>query len=130
MQKTTLNRLILTFVTVFPILVWLYLSYTPDIASLLPVVTVLERGWGGMLQTFTGVGLGLFLLVQVLLVHSLVRIFQRQQQVETNNLVEREAQHNFRLNFMLELFWTLLPLVMTAGLAWAAYRTWLSLPSL
>jgi len=66
----------------------------------------------------------------VLLVHSLVRIFQRQQQVETNNLVEREAHRSFRLNFALELFWTLLPLVMTAGLAWAAYRTWLSLPSL
>jgi heme/copper-type cytochrome/quinol oxidase subunit 2 len=130
MQKTTLNRLILTFVTVFPILVWLYLSYTPEIASLLPVVSVLERGWGDRLQAFTVVGLGLFLLVQVLLVHSLVRIFQRQQQVETNKLVEREAHRNFRLNFALELFWTLLPLVMTAGLAWAAYRTWLSLPSL
>ncbi len=130
MQKTTLNRLILTFITVFPILAWLYLSYTPGTASLLPVVTVLERGWGGTFQTFTVVGLGLFLLVQVLLVHSLVRIFQRQQQVETNNLVEREAHRSFRLNFALELFWTLLPLVMTAGLAWAAYRTWLSLPSL
>jgi heme/copper-type cytochrome/quinol oxidase subunit 2 len=130
MQKTNLNRLILTFVTLFPILVWLYLSYTPGIASLLPVVTVLERGWGGTLQTFTGIGLGLFLLVQLLLVHSLVRIFQRQQQVETSNLLASEADRNFKLNFMLELFWTLLPLAMTVGLAWAAYRTWLSLPSL
>jgi len=130
MQKTTVNRLILTIVTLLPILAWLYLSYTPDIAALLPVVTVLGRGWGSSLQTLTLVGLGLFLLVQGLLVHSLVRIFQRQQQLTASNLVANEADRSFKLNFALELFWTLLPLVMTAGLAWAAYRTWLSLPSL
>lgn len=130
MQKTTLKRLILTFATLFPILAWLYFSYTPGVAAQLPVVTVLAHGWGSSLQTLTTLGLGLFLLIQVLLIHSLVRVFQRREHVETSNLVVSEAERSFRLNFTLELFWTLLPLVMTAGLAWAAYRTWLSLPSL
>jgi heme/copper-type cytochrome/quinol oxidase subunit 2 len=97
---------------------WLYCSYAPGAADALPKLTALSAWTGRWLPALAALALASFVLVQLLILRATVRL---------RTATAEGAKHNIHLNFMLELLWAVLPLVMTLLLAVLSYRTWVSL---
>jgi heme/copper-type cytochrome/quinol oxidase subunit 2 len=97
---------------------WLFFSYVPGAADVLPKVTALSGLSSRWLQAFAVLALLVFALVQLVILQATVRL---------SKATVKGAEHNIHLNFVLELLWVVLPLMMTVALALLSYRTWASL---
>lgn len=114
-----MKRLFWTLVSLLVMAVWLFFSYAPAWRLTLPQVTI-QGSWSGvLLQTLAVACFILLVIVQLMLLWSTKRIFQRSAALPSS-----EAGDKFKLNPMLELFWTAVPLLLVVGLAFASYQTW------
>lgn len=105
--------------------VWLIGSYTLPKQGL-PI----DWGWsapqvGSLLQLAALVGFSLFVGLQLRLLWATFRMRAAFRPPPTSS----PSAAPFHLKFGAELFWTILPLLMTLGLAWLSYQTWLSVPN-
>ena len=100
---------------------WLALSYGAWLPATLRIEAPLLH-YGASFQWVTLAILGIFILLQLWLLHATVRLLQRRQAAGMNI-----APNGFALGVFGELFWTALPLLMTLGLAMAGYKLWASL---
>jgi heme/copper-type cytochrome/quinol oxidase subunit 2 len=120
-RVTILGRYLLSILSLLAVVGWLILSYLPKTPFALPVLA-LPAGWSASLQASAVIGLLLFVLIQLVLVRSTM-IF-RSQNVPEQSLQDTAQVERIALNRTAELFWTVLPLIMTLGLAWASYQSW------
>ncbi len=100
-------------------IIWIVFSHVASLHALLPVVAY-PSGSRGMAAAAL-LSLGLFLAVQLRLLWATaagVRHYQHRAPGGAPPLP---------LHFGLEVLWTALPVVMTLGLAWAAYGLWTGL---
>ncbi len=128
MQKMTSPSWILSIVTLLSVILWLFFSYVPTSLISLPAMTMFGKGSGVRFQIAALACLALFVLIQLMVVGSTVRMLRRPQHGADGS--DGAANHelgNFKLNFWSEVFWTVLPLLMTLGLAFASYQVWASL---
>ncbi len=109
---------ILSLALTLGVILWIVLTYVPD--SLLPLPIIRFSGSGGLLAGLTVACLVAFVAIQTYLVRSTVRGVDPDHQPPN-------TRSPFRLNRNAELFWTVLPLVMTLVLAWASYGLWINL---
>jgi heme/copper-type cytochrome/quinol oxidase subunit 2 len=111
-----LQRLFTLAIVIITIL-WLVVSYLPGVQAILP--TIAFRGdttWLAWLALFA---FFIFLAIQIWLVYTTVAAV-RDFQAKGNG-------SPFRLRPSVELFWAVLPVAMTVGLAWASYALWSNL---
>ncbi|MFN8494953.1 MAG: hypothetical protein U0350_45540 [Caldilineaceae bacterium] len=119
-----MKRLFWSLVSLLVMAVWLFFSYAPAWRLTLPQVTIQGSWSAGLLQPFAVICFALLVIVQLVLLWSTKRILHQQAA-----LPSREAGDKFKLNPMLELFWTVVPLLLVVGLAFASYQTWQHLSS-
>ena len=100
-------------------IVWIVFSHVPSARALLP--SVVYPGHGATAAGVAALCLGVFLAVQLWLLRSTVAGVRRHQQEALGDA------HPLHLHLGLEVLWTALPVVMTLGLAWAAYGLWANL---
>jgi hypothetical protein len=115
-----LQRLFTWFFTLTIVAVsvlWIVVSYLPDTQAMLPTFSL--TGMGPLLAWLGVAALIAFVAIQFLLVNSTDTTVREYQ--------TRQHRSSFRLSRSAEFFWTALPIVMTAGLAWASYALWLNL---
>ncbi len=106
-----------TLAIVIVCILWIVVSYLPGVQAMLP--TIAFSGGGSWFAAFGVISILAFVGIQIWLVYSTgaaLRTFQ----TKSNN-------SPFHLKISAELFWTALPIAMTAGLAWASYGLWLNL---
>lgn len=99
---------------------WLVLSYS----KWLPATWRVSAPLAGVGPWFQGATVAILLCsvaIQLWLLASTWRIVQRQRQDDT------QTTGIFSLSLFGELFWTVLPLLLTIGLALAGYRIWVSI---
>lgn len=106
---------LLSLALLLGVILWIVLIYVPD--SLLPLPILGYPSSGRLLAGLAVVCLVAFLAIQVLVVRSTARSMQPSHHSHSNHPA-------FRLHRNAELFWTVLPLVMTLALAWASYPLW------
>jgi len=123
-EKETMKRLFWTLVSLLVMAVWLFFSYAPAWRLTLPQVTIQGSWSAALLQTLAILCFVLLVIVQLVLLWSTKRIFHRQAALSPT-----EAGEKLKLNPMLELFWTAVPLLLVVGLAFASYQTWQHLSS-
>jgi heme/copper-type cytochrome/quinol oxidase subunit 2 len=116
-----LGRYLLSILSLLAVVGWLSLSYLPRTTFALPVLA-LPAGWSAALQTSALIGLLLFVLIQLVLVRSTITFGN--QNMSNQNLPDVAQEERIPLNRTAEFFWTVLPLIMTLGLAWASYQSW------
>jgi heme/copper-type cytochrome/quinol oxidase subunit 2 len=112
------NRYLLTCVTLAAVGFWLFFSYWPSTPLVLPQLT--RPAWlpGVAFQGLALFALVIFVVIQVMIIRSTVRL---------RNTAQVNAQESgVKFSFAAELLWTALPLLMTVGLAFITYQTWLS----
>ncbi len=128
MQKLTSPSWILSIVTLLSVIFWLFFSYVPPGLIALPAITLLGKGSGATLQRLALVCLTLFVLIQLIIVRSTIQMLRRpgDASASRDGAINHEAG-NFKLSLWSEVFWTILPLLTTLGLAFASYRIWVSL---
>ncbi|HMN31497.1 MAG TPA: hypothetical protein PKE45_25330 [Caldilineaceae bacterium] len=112
-----MNRYLLTLLSLFAVAVWLVLSYAP---GWLPLPTIAyPMGAASLRAVLLVLALALFLLVQSIILWSTSRI-----KLEP---IGEPPTGGRRMHVASELFWTILPLLMTLGLACISYPAWRSL---
>ncbi len=97
-------------------IIWIVFSHVTSLRDVLPAVAY-PAGSSWMAPAAL-LSLGIFLAVQLWLVWTTVAGVRRYQQRASG-----DAQP-LRLHVGLEALWTAMPVVMTLGLAWAAYGLW------
>jgi heme/copper-type cytochrome/quinol oxidase subunit 2 len=98
------------------IVLWLMVSYMPHVQSALPTIAFAQAG--GWQSTSGVILLVVFIALQVWLLYTtLTRVRTSQMHSHTKPL---------RLKLGVELFWSVLPILMTIALAWASYALWLN----
>jgi len=98
----------------------------------LPQVTLDHKWSGALFQTVAMLCFVLFVLIQVLLVGSTKRILHRQtegQDTHPDELGTSDSAGKIKLYPTLEFVSTIIPLLVTIGLAFASYQIWLNLAS-
>jgi heme/copper-type cytochrome/quinol oxidase subunit 2 len=95
---------------------WLLASYLPGVQALLPTIAF---GGGKWLAVLGLIALVIFVAIQLWLVYTTVVTIRASQ--------NSAGGSPFRLKLSTELFWTALPIAMTAGLAWTSYALWFNL---
>jgi heme/copper-type cytochrome/quinol oxidase subunit 2 len=120
-RVTILGRYLLSILSLLAVVGWLSLSYLPRTTFALPSLA-LPAGWSAALQTSALIGLLLFVLIQLVLVRSTITFGN--QNMSNQNLPDVAQEERIPLNRTAEFFWTVLPLIMTLGLAWASYQSW------
>lgn len=100
-------------------IVWIVFSHVPSARALLPAVAY--PGHGTTAAVVAALCLGVFLAIQFRLLRTTVAGVRRHQQ---HSLGDSPPLH---LHLGLEVLWTAVPVVMTLGLAWAAYGLWVNL---
>jgi TRAP-type C4-dicarboxylate transport system permease small subunit len=125
-KVTILGRYFLSILSLLAVVGWLGLSYLPRTTFPLPVLA-LPLGWSAGLQIAAGIGFVLFVLIQLVIVRLTFNL--RNQKLYSQDLPNQDLQNaakgeSIALNVAAELFWTMLPLVMTLGLALASYQSW------
>ncbi len=96
---------------------WVVISYLPDTQAMLPTFSLMRMGqWLAWLSVAVLIA---FVAIQFWLVNTTDTTVRQHQ--------TRQNRSSFRLSRSAEFFWTVLPIVMTAGLAWASYALWLNL---
>lgn len=128
MQKETLKRLIWTIVTLLVLAAWLFFSYAPTSLWVLPQVARYRGEAGLLFQTLAVLCFVAFVLIQGMLVVSTKRIL-RQQDEPQDELRTSDGAGKLKLYPVLEFVSTLIPLLVTVGLAFTSYQIWLKLPS-
>jgi len=133
MRKLTSPNWILSILTLLSVIFWLFFSYVPASLIALPSLNLFGKGSGVLLQTLVLICFIFFVLLQVTVVHSTIRMLRRfnapgasYDGVGSDGTVNN-AIGNFKLNLWAEIFWTILPLLTTLGLAFASYQVWVSL---
>jgi heme/copper-type cytochrome/quinol oxidase subunit 2 len=113
------KRLLWTLFLLGGVTFWLFFSYAPEsIRPFEPIV--LRAAWIGPLwQRLAVATLFLFLVVQMIIAGSTLRLGAQAAQTGMGGPL--------RLPMVAEIFWTLLPILMTIGLAAISSRTWASL---
>lgn len=99
---------------------WLVLSYGAWLPDRLYITAPLTQV-GDWFQQATIIILLLFISIQLWLLRSTFRMVYRQQ------INAQSVPTPFSLNLFGELFWTVLPLLLTVGLAVAGYKLWTSI---
>jgi heme/copper-type cytochrome/quinol oxidase subunit 2 len=99
--------------------VWIVFSHVPSARALLP--TIAYPGDGRWMAVAALLSLGVFLALQFWLLRTTVAGVRRHQQRISGNV------QPLHLHLGLEALWTALPVVITLGLAWAAYGLWANL---
>jgi hypothetical protein len=99
--------------------IWIVFSHVASLRGLLPVVAY--PAGGRWMAAAALLSLGLFLAVQLRLLWATVTGVRRYMQAAPGDAPP------LSLRFGLEVLWTVLPVVMTLGLAWAAYGLWTAL---
>lgn len=113
-----MRRSLWLVVTLVVVTGWLVLAYLP--ALTLPQLA-LPASLSAPLALVAAAGLGLFLAIQGLLVNFTDAAVRR------GRPDDRVAVADFNLNRGREFFWTVLPLLMTLGLALMTWGLWSSL---
>ena len=126
MQKETLKRLTWMIVTLLVLATWLFFSYAPTSLFVLPQVTFPYKGSGALFQTIAVLCFVLFVLIQLMLVGSTKRILHNQDERQ-DELGASDSGGEIKLYPMLEFISTIIPLLVTVGLAFASYQLWLNL---
>ncbi|CAN5819669.1 hypothetical protein BH10CHL1_BH10CHL1_37520 [soil metagenome] len=138
MRKFTSPNWILSILTLLSVILWLFFSYIPANLIALPTISLVGKGSGALFQVLALICFILFVLLQLTVVHSTIRMLRRPNTPGTdyggrandgmiNDGTVNNATGNFKLNLWSEIFWTILPLVTTLGLAFASYQAWISL---
>ena len=133
MRKLTSPNWILSILTLLSVILWLFFSYIPVSLIALPTFTLLGKGSGALFQALALICFTLFVLIQLTVVHSTIRMLRRPNAPGANYdgvVNDGTVNHttgNFKLNLWSEIFWTILPLLTTLGLAFASYQVWVSL---
>jgi heme/copper-type cytochrome/quinol oxidase subunit 2 len=120
------SRYIWSIVALAGVLFWLFFSYMP---FPLPATAGLSSlpGWSSqLLQPLAILSLLLFVGIQLWLLFATVRL-RSAFDPQRSGAEGGQRGQTFQLNFVIELFWTILPLLMTLGMAYISYQTWLSL---
>jgi hypothetical protein len=121
----SVNRYFWSILSLAGLAVWLIGSY-----ALPPQGLRIDWGWfapqvGGWLQLAALVCFCLFVALQLWLLRATFGM----RAVFTPPPISRPSASPLQLKFGAELFWTILPLLMTLGLAWLSYQTWISVPT-
>jgi heme/copper-type cytochrome/quinol oxidase subunit 2 len=112
------NRYLLTLLSLSAVVIWLVLSYARPTWA--PLATIAYPAlWAALGLVLSLLALALFLVVQSIILWSTSRI-------KPEPIGEPPAGGR-RMRVTTELFWTILPLLMTLGLACISYPTWRSL---
>ena len=114
-----MNRYLLTLISLAGVLFWLVFSYLSPSVFALPQVNLQGMLPGRLLQALAVLSLIVFLIVQLRILWATYRM---------KGLVQADAGvagRRFRLGA--EFFWTALPLVMTAALAYWSWPVWRNL---
>jgi hypothetical protein len=133
MRKLTSPNWILSILTLLGVILWLFFSYVPANLVALPNITFYGKGLGLRFQWLALICFTLFVLIQLTVVHSTIRMLRRPNALGANydgvahDGSVNNATGNFKLNLWSEIFWTVLPLLTTLGLAFASYQVWISL---
>lgn len=114
-----MNRYLLTFITFLAVAGWLFFSYVPSALYFLPSISFPDLWSGRLSQSMAVVTLVTFLAVQGVIVYSTLRLSHRGRSAAQNE--------GMKLSLVAEFFWTILPLVMTLGLAVIGYGAWVNL---
>ena len=110
-------RRLLTLAILFICALWLFFAYMPGLRGFLPDLALTgATPWMAWLAIFALVA---FVAIQLWLVYTTGRTVRAYQ--------AKDLRAGFRLNLGLEIFWTVLPIAMTLGLAWASYPLWINL---
>lgn len=121
-----MSRYIWTIVTLLGVLFWLFFSYAPSALPVTARFSGLPSLYGSVLQILAVLSLLLFVGVQLGLLYSTFRL--RRAFVQPLSAADgMQRGPRFQLHFAVELFWTALPLLMTLGMAYISYQTWLRL---
>ena len=126
MQKETLKRLTWTIVTLLVLAAWLFFSYAPTSLFVLPQVTFHDKWPGTFFQTAAMLCFVLFVLIQLMIVGSTKRILHNQDERQDEGGASDSAG-KLKLYPVLEFISTIIPLLVTVGLAFASYQLWLNL---
>ena len=117
-------RRLLSIAILFVIVLWLVLSYMPPSAVVLPKFQFTDPWIDRLFSIMAVGGLIAFVLIQVWLVWSTVRVTRISSQPK-----ELAQSGGLKLGIMRELFWSVLPLAMTVAVAIAGYWVWLNIAS-
>lgn len=138
MRKFTSPNWILSILTLLSVILWLFFSYVPASLIALPTISLVGKGSGVLFQALAFICFVLFVLLQLTVVHSTIRMLRRSNAsginyggIANDGMINdgtaNNATGNFKLNLWSEIFWTILPLLTTIGLAFASYQVWISL---
>lgn len=120
------SRYIWSIIALVGVSVWLFFSYVP---SALPVATrfsALSSLPGSVLQILGTLSLLIFVGVQLWLLYATFRL--RTVFAQYPNWADgAQRGPRFQLLFAVEFFWTALPLLITLGMAYISYQSWVSL---
>jgi heme/copper-type cytochrome/quinol oxidase subunit 2 len=105
-----------TLAIVLVCLLWIVLSYLPQVQAKLPVIAFSAGGF--WLAVLAILALVAFIAIQFWLLYTTVATVRSYQAKHPGSL--------FHLKLGAELFWTALPIAMSVGLAWASYSLWLN----
>lgn len=104
-------RYILSFVTLACVIAWLVLSYVPTSIVALPTIAFGGTWVVAWFPVIAAVVLAVFVAVQTWLVFATARMLRRPADAGLAATIRQ-----FKLSVSQEVFWTILPLVMTVGL--------------
>jgi heme/copper-type cytochrome/quinol oxidase subunit 2 len=117
-----LKRSLLTLLALLPVILWIAMSYLPPAANPLPDLSAWLPATTPVLAWLAAAGLALFLLIQVVVTRASARMFRSEHALARN-----EVNGEFAMRRSAEVFWTVLPLLMIAGLAVLSAPTWRSI---
>ena len=112
-------RIVVSVVSLGALLFWLIFSYVPASIFSLPTVAYGNEQVVRVFGLLLAVGLIGFVAIQGWLVNASARMFRSEGELQ-----REEIRGEFAMRRSSEVFWTLIPLLMTGGLALLCYPTW------
>ncbi len=121
-----MGRHIWSIVALVGVLFWLFFSYVPSALPATARFSASLRLPGGVLRSLAVLSLLLFVGIQLWLLNITVHLRSAFAQ-HRKGVDGAQRGPRVQLYFSIELFWTSLPLLITLGMAYISYQTWLSL---